>query len=121
MFYDRLVQICTENKISVSKLLINLNMAKSNLGIDRPDRWLNKMRKEYPDIFPHKDLHTLRHTFATYLLNDHVDIATVSGALGHAQKTTTLNIYSHVIEKTKKAAIQGQESRILSLKKDDTQ
>lgn len=91
------------------------------MGIDRPDRWLKQMRTEYPNIFPEKDLHTLRHTFATYLLNDHVDLATVSGALGHSQQSTTLNIYSHVIEETKKAAIQGQESRILSLKKDDAQ
>lgn len=38
--------------------------------------------------------HTLRHTFATRLLERGVDIATVARLLGHTQYTTTL-IYSH--------------------------
>lgn len=40
-------------------------------------------------------LHDLRHYSATELLHAGVDLATVSERLGHAQKSTTSNIYGH--------------------------
>lgn len=49
--------------------------------------------------------HGLRHTAASYMIKNNVPITTVSGVLGHANTTTTLNIYSHMIEDTKKSAI----------------
>ncbi len=49
--------------------------------------------------------HGLRHTAATHMIKNNVPISTVSGVLGHANITTTLNTYTHVIEDTKKGAI----------------
>lgn len=40
--------------------------------------------------------HWLRHTFATELISNGVDIKTVSTLLGHARPATTLNIYTSV-------------------------
>ena len=41
-------------------------------------------------------MHGLRHTFATLLNANNVDIAQISAELGHSNLTTTLNIYTHV-------------------------
>ena len=42
--------------------------------------------------------HDLRHSAATLLLANGADVATVSARLGHANASTTLNIYAHVTD-----------------------
>lgn len=44
----------------------------------------------------HVTVHGLRHTFATLLNAEGVDIAQISAELGHSNITTTLNTYTHV-------------------------
>lgn len=46
------------------------------------------------------NVHSLRHTNASMLIAQGVDVRTVAGLLGHAQPSTTLDIYSHAFDKT---------------------
>lgn len=42
---------------------------------------------------PHVKFHAMRHTFATRAIENGIDVATVSGLLGHADVTTTTHFY----------------------------
>ena len=44
------------------------------------------------------DIHSFRHLNASLLINAGIDVTSVSVALGHAQTSTTLNIYSHYFQ-----------------------
>ncbi len=61
------------------------------------------------------NFNALRHTAATLMIKNNVAVSTVSGILGHAQTSTTLNIYTHAIEDAKKEALHTMEN-IFNLK-----
>jgi integrase len=62
-------------------------------------------------------LHDTRHTAATMLLVSGVDIRTVSSIIGHANASTTLNIYSHVLPNTQHAAVDLLGDRLEEAKR----
>lgn len=53
---------------------------------------------------PNIPFHGLRHTAATLLISQNVDVKTVSARLGHAQTSTTMNIYAHSLKKSDETA-----------------
>ena len=58
--------------------------------------YLEKLSKRYG--LPHLNPHAFRHTMASMLYYNGVDSVSISKRLGHAQVSTTSNIYAHVIE-----------------------
>jgi integrase len=62
-----------------------------------------------PVISPHK----LRHTNATLMIAGGMDIRTVANRLGHAQTSTTTNIYSHAIKSADARASEILEDALL--------
>ena len=53
----------------------------------------------------HVNFHALRHTYATRCVEKGMDIATLSKNLGHAQISTTLNMYVHSLDEQQRASI----------------
>lgn len=51
-------------------------------------------------------LHSLRHSFGSFLVSKGVDIATVSTLMGHEDITTTYNVYTHVLKQQQIDAIK---------------
>ena len=67
-----------------------------------PSKWFAKWlaQKELPKI----TFHQLRHSHASILIANGVDIATVSRRLGHAKISTTIDTYTHAIKSRDTAA-----------------
>ena len=56
--------------------------------------------------------HGLRHTSATLLIAGQQDLRTVSSRLGHAQASTTMNIYAHAIKENDRKAADALENML---------
>lgn len=60
-----------------------------------PSQWMRKFIQRTG--LPPSTIHSLRHTYASLLISDGTPLVVVAGNLGHAQTSTTSNIYAHVI------------------------
>lgn len=65
-------------------------------------KWFIKFVKEIG--LPVINFHGLKHTNATLLISQNIDVAVVAARLGHAQITTTFNFYVHPIISHNKSA-----------------
>ena len=87
------------------------------LGNYHPDYWLfegqtggpysarsvqNVLRKavKQAGVNPYATVHTLRHSFATHLLENGMDLRYIQALLGHSSPKTT-EIYTHITEKAR--------------------
>lgn len=86
---------------------------------DSPTDWLAKFAKRHhlPPIHPH----LFRHTQASLLISEGVDILTVSKRLGHAKVSTTLDIYSHVLAKSDEKASSTIDNLLYRKKVSDSE
>ena len=71
---------------------------------DSISQWFSKFiaRTGLPKV----TVHSLRHTYASLMIADGTPLIVVSHQLGHAQTSTTANIYAHVIKASEAKATQ---------------
>ena len=65
---------------------------------------------------PHINPHMFRHTAASLLIANGVDVVTVATSLGHKNIMTTLNIYSHEIESAKRKTADTMSAALFQKK-----
>lgn len=73
--------------------------------------WFAKFIKKHN--LPYVTFHGLRHTNVSLLIADGVDVRTIASRVGHANPTTTLNLYSHMLRKSDQIAADSLEKRIM--------
>lgn len=87
----------------------SLNKTIRRIIRDCNDEVLMK-EEENPVLLPHFSCHSLRHTFTTRMCEAGVNVKVMQDTLGHADISTTLNIYADVTKELKKAEFAGLDS-----------
>ncbi|MBF0650418.1 tyrosine-type recombinase/integrase [Dysgonomonas sp. GY75] len=127
---ERMIQICQSETISIIKNYYQLHKTQikngnffiNRLGLLLSTQSVRLMVKSYVSkagLTKHITPHTFRHTFATLLLEEDVDIKYIQNMLGHSSIAIT-QIYTHVnISKQKKILSTKHPRRKLQLTGND--
>ncbi len=83
----------------------------SPMNPDNITAWLADFSKRHG--LPHIHPHAFRHSMASILMANGMDIVSVSKRLGHAKVSTTSDIYAHVIEEADERASNCLEAAFL--------
>lgn len=97
-----------------------LSPAMVNRALSRIIRDYNKAEMNRTDIksedkvfLPHFTCHNLRHTFATRACEAEMSVKTLQSILGHADITTTMNVYAEAQECNNKRIFEAIEDKII--------
>jgi len=101
-----------ETGMSFDKNFIFTQWNGKMMGLTTPNKKLSKVIgyinhsiENEKNKLPAITLHGLRHTSATLLIAENLDIVAVAGRLGHSDAGTTINIYAHALrERDQKAS-----------------
>ncbi len=74
------------------------------LAPDSITQWLDNFSKKHE--LPHIHPHAFRHTVASTMIAEGIDLVTAASELGHADATTTAKIYAHQIAEAKAKAAE---------------
>lgn len=110
--YDEQKSFCGELWIDSNRLFVQADgkpMHPSTIS-----KWFVKYVAQIG--LPVINFHGLRHTNATLLISQNIDVAVVAARLGHAQITTTYNFYVHPIISHNRLAGNALENLLLPSK-----
>lgn len=82
----------------------------SPMNPQTPYGWLKEFCQK--NDFPFYGIHQFRHLHTSLLIGAGIDPTTVSGILGHAQVSTTLNLYSHMFRENQVKAYDAVASAL---------
>lgn len=82
----------------------------SPMNPQTPYGWLKEFCEK--NSFPFYGIHQFRHLHTSLLIGAGIDPTTVSGILGHAQVSTTLNLYSHMFRENQVKACDAVASAL---------
>lgn len=106
------------NKNKYNDELQNFIMTWENGKVVHPNYYTMRIKKIMQKLGVEKNIrfHDLRHTNATLLIQQQVDFKTLQKRLGHADFSTTMNIYAHVTEDMQRDATDKISSLIHKIK-----
>ena len=83
-----------------------------------PYGWLKEFCEK--NDMPFYGIHSFRHFAASALISSGLDVVTVSGALGHCNSGTTLNVYAHMFQTAQARVAQAMDGAFSFLPQDTT-
>lgn len=72
-----------------------------------------KKEKREPILLPHFSVHNLRHTFCTRFCENETNLKIIQEIMGHANISTTMDIYNEATQEQKKASFANLEGKIM--------
>ncbi len=78
----------------------------------------NKTVTDEKDTLPDIPLHSLRHTSATLLISQNIDVKTISNRWGHSQASTTIDFYTHALKQLDKKAAETLDTLLVKCQHD---
>lgn len=70
-----------------------------------------KERRE-PELLPHFSVHNLRHTFCNRMCENETNLKIIQEIMGHADISTTMNIYNEATREQKQQSFANLEGKI---------
>lgn len=110
IWYDEQKDMFGELWVNSNRLFVQAN--GKPMHPDTISKWFVKYVEQIG--LPVINFHGLRHTNATLLISQNIDIAVVAARLGHAQITTTLNFYVHPVTSHNKVAGNALQNLLLN-------
>ena len=90
-----------------------------NRAIERISRDYNaeeteraKKERREPVLLPHFTVHNLRHTFCTRFCENETNLKVIQEIMGHADISTTMDVYNEATKERKKASMENLEGKI---------
>lgn len=90
-----------------------------NRAIERISRDYNAQETELaakedrePLLLPHFSVHNLRHTFCTRLFEVEPDCKFIQQVMGHADISTTMDIYTHITQEKMNSTVQSISKKL---------
>jgi integrase len=100
-FGDVLTPPCVNR--TINRILRDYNI-EEGMCAEREDR--------EPDYLPHFSVHNLRHTFCTRMCENETNLKVIQEIMGHADITTTMDIYNEATREKKRESFSDLEGKI---------
>jgi integrase len=91
---------------------INLALERIRLACNEWEAARAAAEHRQPVIVPHFSVHNLRHTFCTRFCENETNVKVIQEIMGHADISTTMNIYAEATESKKQQSFANLQGKI---------
>ena len=91
---------------------VNRAIESISNSYNRKEMELAEKEKREPELLPHFSAHNLRHTFCTRFCENETNLKVIQEIMGHADITTTMNVYNEATKEKKVESFANLEGKI---------
>lgn len=103
----------TDGVIVYSAAAVNNAIHRAVSAYDRKEKARSMKEDREELLLPHFSAHNLRHTFCTRFCENETNLKVIQDIMGHADISTTMDIYAEATEEKKKKVMTNLEGKII--------